>query len=403
MSDERKLCTQCIGDGPLKVWLEVNGSEAECNFDPDHGWDKCATIEAFAEEADRWFRDNYQTGVDTMTADPDPDRDSVIYSTEGEPFEYIFANELEASEDVLNAVIAQLPDVSDHDIMQGADPFYADASNFESIEAARTREKADQDEYWFANRYAFEWEDLCKQVQFSARFFGIKERLDELFGKPEEYGEGPVKPLYDLPAGQAVFRARVLNDELTEQAIEADPPACLGPPPVNRTKSGRMNVELIPAFYGAFSWETAVAELRPGIGDTIAVGEFVTRAPIRVFDFTVFDRRAEDRTQFFDHSRYDFIMQMQGEISKPVRPHERQREYIATQIVAEYLRTYFGCDAVIYRSSMQRGEGAEKRNIVILNREAFVGARDPSVLSYVGWFLREITDVRYAIIDGRIL
>src|SRR5207244_3767181 len=61
---------------------------------------------------------------------------------------------------------------------------------------------------WY--RYAFEWEDFCKQVQFSARFFGIKERLDELFGKPDEYGGGPVKPLYDLPVGQAVFRARLL-------------------------------------------------------------------------------------------------------------------------------------------------------------------------------------------------
>jgi hypothetical protein len=45
---------------------------------------------------------------------------------------------------------------------------------------------------------------------------------------------------------------------------------------------------------------------------------------------------------------------MQDEISRPVRPHERQREYIATQIVAEYLKSYFGCDAVIYKSSMQR-------------------------------------------------
>ena len=177
---------------------------------------------------------------------------------------------------------------------------------------------------------------------------------------------------------------------------------CLGAPPVNRTQSGRMNVELIPAFYAAFSRETAVAELRPGIGDLIAVGEFVTRLPLRVFDFTVFDRRAEDRHRFFDHSRYDFITQMHAEISKPVRPHERQREYIATQIVAEYLRSYFACDAVIYNSSMQRDEGTEKRNIVVLNRETFVGADDPNILSYVDWSLKEIRDVRYTIIDGDI-
>jgi hypothetical protein len=124
--------------------------------------------------------------------------------------------------------------------------------------------------------------------------------------------------------------------------------------------------------------------------------------PLRVFDFTVFDRRAEDWTRFFHHSRYDFITQMQAEISKPVRPHERQREYIATQIVAEYLRSYFDCDAVIYHSSMQRDEGIEKRNIVVLHRETFVGAEDPCVLSYVNWSLKAIRDVTYSTIDVNI-
>jgi len=207
MPDERKLCTECIDDGSLKERLQEAGTEGACDFDPGHDSNQCMTVDEFAEEADRWFRENYQPGADTMEADPDPDRDRVFYGTEGEPYEDIFSNELGASDEVLKAVINALPDVTDHEIMQGADPFYTDATNFEPIEVARAREQADQDEYWFANRYAFEWEDFCKQVQFSGRFFGIKERLDELFGKKDEYGEGPVKPLYDLPAGQAVFRA----------------------------------------------------------------------------------------------------------------------------------------------------------------------------------------------------
>jgi hypothetical protein len=51
---------------------------------------------------------------------------------------------------------------------------------------------------------------------------------------------------------------------------------------------------------------------------------------------------------------------------------------------------------------MQRDEGAEKRNIVVLHRETFVGAEDPSVLSYVDWSLKEVRDVRYTIIDDEI-
>jgi RES domain len=156
----------------------------------------------------------------------------------------------------------------------------------------------------------------------------------------------------------------------------------------------------VPVFYAALARSTAVAELRPGIGDSIAIGRFTTRVPLKVFDFTVFDQRAADRTRLYDHVRYDFITQMQDEISRPVRPHERQREYIATQIVAEYLKSYFGCDAVIYKSSMQRDGAEDNRNIVILHRETFVGTADPSVISYVDWSLQDVVDMRYSTVDG---
>lgn len=400
MTDDRKLCSRCIQEGPLRDWLESAGVEGDCDFDPEHTAVPCVSVDEFAEHADSWFQENYQPGGPTSEIDPDPESDRIYHGTEGQPYEEIFSEELGSSDKVLRAVLDALPDVSDHDISQGAEPFYTDAHNFESIEAARAREKADQDEYWFANRYAFEWEDFCAQVQFSSRFFGIKERLDGLFGQPEEYGEGPVKPLYELAAGQVLFRARLMDGDLTEEALQANGAALLGPPPTARTQAGRLNVEFIPVFYAAFARSTAVAELRPGIGDSIAIGRFRTRVPLKVFDFTVFDHRAADRRHYYDHSRYDFITQMQDEISRPVRPHERQREYIATQIVAEYLKTHFGCDAVIYKSSMQRDDAEDNRNIVILHRETFVGTEDPGVISYVDWSLQDVIDVRYSTVDG---
>jgi RES domain len=209
-----------------------------------------------------------------------------------------------------------------------------------------------------------------------------------------------MKPLYDLAPDQTLFRARLMNDELTAEALEANGGTLLGAPPSNRTQGGRMNVEFIPVFYATFARSTAVAELRPGIGNSIAIGRFRTRVPLKVFDFTVFEQRAADRKHFYDHSRYDFITQMQDEISRPVRPHERQREYIATQIVAEYLKSFFGCDAVIYKSSMQRDDTEDNRNIVILHRDTFVGTEDPNAVSYVDWSLQEVVDVRYSTVDG---
>jgi len=88
---------------------------------------------------------------------------------------------------------------------------------------------------------------------------------------------------------------------------------------------------------------------------------------------------------------------MEDEISKPVQPFDRQREYIATQIVAEYLRDYFKCDAVIYRSSMMKGDKADNRNIVLLNKgatQAFVGT-PTAPLAYASFEAKEVHNVVY--------
>jgi len=398
--DERKICLQCIQEGPLQDWLGEAGCEGDCDFDESHNSLPCVIVDEFAEEADRWFRENYQPGAETFEADPDPESDSIYHGTEGQSYEEIFAEELGSSRAVLRAVLDALPDADHYEIAQGGERFYTDAYNFEPIAAARAREKADQDEYWFSNRYTFEWKQFCEQVESSSRFFGIKERLDALFGRPEEYGEGPVRPAYELPPGHVIFRARLMDGDLTEEALQANGAALLGAPPPARTQGGRMNVEFIPVFYAAFARSTAIAELRPGIGDSLAIGRFTTRVPLKVFDFTVFDRRAADRMRAHDHVRYDFVTQLQDEISRPVRPRERQREYIATQIVAEYLKSYFGCDAVIYKSSMQRDGAEDNRNIVILHRDLFVGTADPCVVSYADWSLLEVIDVRYTTVDG---
>lgn len=54
---------------------------------------------------------------------------------------HIFSDELGSSVHVLRAVLDALPDASHYDIMQGAEPYYTDARNFEPIEAARARKR----------------------------------------------------------------------------------------------------------------------------------------------------------------------------------------------------------------------------------------------------------------------
>jgi hypothetical protein len=136
-----------------------------------------------------------------------------------------------------------------------------------------------------------------------------------------------------------------------------------------------------------------VAELRPGIGEEVAIGEFVLQFDVKVFDFTVFSR-APHESDNYGQTRYDFIKQMEEQISRRVLPYEKQRQYIPTQIVAEYLKEYFGCEAVIYRSSVASGLTIENTNIVILPRaETFVG--DTALLKYQNFHVMAVQDVSY--------
>jgi RES domain len=400
-NDEQSLCAKCTSNPLFAKWIEDNGSDGVCDFDKSHGRSNAVvTVEAFAEEVDRYFRDRYQHGEEYIYATGSSDNPS--FDTHGEPYQDILGNDLECDEDVFNAVMASLPDCSHRDISKGAEPFYDDCANYELIADANKRSRADEEEFWYQNRFAFQWEDFCKTVQFQRRFFKTKELLDDLFGKPSEYREGPVRPLYELKAGQAVFRARVLDDGFSRHQLRDNPAAELSAPPKDKARAGRMNVEYIPAFYAAFSEETAVAEMRPSIGDRVAVGEFALQRDITVLDFTVFSRLAHDKQkEAYFHTRYDFIRQMEGEISKPILPFEKQREYLATQIVAEYLREYFECDAVIYKSSLIRSGDADNRNIVIFDKGSkFVG--QGQMLSLSDHHIAHVQDVAYRTVSGPV-
>lgn len=390
-----KLCTKCIGRRRYVRWIQANGKKGQCDFDASHGrLRKAVSVASFAEEVDGWFRENYQKGEEYAYFSQHSDNPS--YTTHGDPYKEILSWELECDEPVLDAIAENLPDESQRAIQKGAEAFYDDSANYESTASVERRSREEEEYYWYQRRFSLQWNEFCDLVQYKNRFFNIKRKLDKLFGKPAEYNAGDIKPIYILKAGQPIFRARLLDDQFTEDVLMRDPAKELGAPPVNATRAGRMNVEFIPVFYGAFSEQTAIAEIRPSIGDHVAVGQFTLLRDLNVFDFTAFSRaRGSGHSEIYAHTRYEFVTQLEDEISKPILPFEKQKEYIATQIVAEYLREFFKCDAVIYQSSMHKGkDGIDNRNIVILNRGAsFVGTGEGHVLSIARPVVKEVTDV----------
>ena len=66
MADDRNLCARCIQEGPLRDWLEETGADGDCGFVAAHISVPCLSVDAFAEQANHWFQENYQPGGPTI-------------------------------------------------------------------------------------------------------------------------------------------------------------------------------------------------------------------------------------------------------------------------------------------------------------------------------------------------
>ena len=398
-SADKNVCTECIGNEFFSKWIAENGEAGTCDYDESHRDENSViSLEELAEYVDQYFRANYCQGAEYRYGTPDSDNPS--YANYGEPYKDILENDLECSQTLIEELSSYLPDDDGRD---GGETFYDDCMEYESLSDAQKREEAEWEDHWYEDRFAYPWYEFCDTVKYKRRFFRTIELLNALFGKAEEYESGTVRPIYQVMQGAILHRARLLDNTFTEAMLNENPAINLSAPPRDKTKAGRMNVEFIPVFYASFSPETALAEMRPSIGDSLAIGEYRLTRPIKVFDFTAFDSLEyiqelsnEERARAYAHTRYDFIQHVQDEISKPVTQHQKQLEYIPTQIIAEYLSEHFGCDAIIYKSSIFRQRNATARNIVLFNKGGdFVGAAN-SILDYIGHKIKRISDVTYA-------
>lgn len=401
-TEEMHVCPKCVMSKRFQKWIRATGKRGQCDIVEDHGdRSRVVAIRNFAKHVDEIFRKEYQLGGEDSFYAGVSDR--LSYAQRGSSLLDIISNELLCDDALAETIIDRLPDVSPRDIAQGAEPFYDSTANYEKIADVEARNRAESEEYWYFLRFSLQWDDFCERVKYESRFFSAKELLDKLFGKPSEYeGDGPVNPVYLLKAPLNIYRARVLDASFTENILKADPAKEVGAPPRDKATAGRMNVEFIPAFYGAFSEQTAVAETRPDIGEEVAIGEFILQKDIKVFDFTVFTlSEAEDKTLSYAHTRYDFIDQLEREMSRQIRSHEKRRDYIPTQIAAEYLNQYFDFDAIIYHSAVVSGRSREHRNIVFLPRADFFVGGGEEILKFSRFQILQVEDVNYTLSDIR--
>jgi len=191
------------------------------------------------------------------------------------------------------------------------------------------------------------WEDFTNEIRTRNRYFPSKKihlkTLAQLLSSQE----------HRLAEGTALFRARIC-----ENRTKAYPRKKMGKPPVHisATQSGRANPIGIPYLYVASDTHTAIAEVRPNVGDLVTVGTFITNDELVVLDLR--SPRITDPFRWGNNLRFItqyivFLRRLGAELSKTVSRTQAEVDYIPLQYLCEFIRKrkYQG---VMYGSSVAK-------------------------------------------------
>ncbi|MEZ8604623.1 RES domain-containing protein [Vibrio splendidus] len=119
-----------------------------------------------------------------------------------------------------------------------------------------------------------------------------------------------------------------------------------------------------------------MSEVRPFVGSYVVVGKFEIIRPLKLIDISALrDIRAYGSLFDSDFYRAEqqaiFLETLSSQISRPVRPHEAEMEYLTTQLVAEYLGVKW--DGIIFSSSQTV---TPSKNIVLFQKASKVATID---------------------------
>lgn len=162
-----------------------------------------------------------------------------------------------------------------------------------------------------------------------------------------------------IPESFECYRARVIDANL-KRGVDYDlEEASIGPAGIKNSESGRMNPEGITYFYVAEDRETALKESRLRGNDRVLVGRFVLLRDLRVIDWTrenIYEKAVDIFSPKYSPTMavyQDFLKQFATQVAKP-NELGRDIEYVATQLVAEFVRGK-GYDGIKYDSSVGNG------------------------------------------------
>ena len=375
--ETKRICAWCVGNPWLTAQVEHRGNLGSCTYCYENR--RTVLLETLADWTHQVISAHF-----VLTPDHPTEPDDFITIALGLDWERdglspaeIVAQEAGLDETIANDVIQLLSDVySFGAVREGEeDPYDNYDTRYEAVDP-------NPETFWKL------WDRVPNEIQHRARFFNVDaERvLDDIFGDlatlSTKDGTPVIRTLGSLDQDTFIWRARTaLSKEKAESILES-PAQELGPPPAEHAAAGRMNPEGIPVFYGAMNLTTCIAEVRPPVGSYVVAGKFKLLKEVRVLDMDLLQEVYAEPNYFDPHysdlsNRIAFLKQLVNELGRPVMPGDEAREYLATQIVAEYLanKTDPRLDGILFRSSQmnfqdQYGpeqERVDDRNVVLFN------------------------------------
>jgi hypothetical protein len=331
-----------------------------------------------ANKIDEAIREYYSPAEET--AHFMAESDNPQYWPDGESTEDIIQEIAGVEPEIATAVGEYLSSAEEWKVRDGDDPYY-DGTPLEHVPP-------------YPDEFMGIWLQFEGRLKHEVRFFDEKGKhlLDELFADLPTLGAG--KAIVTLEPGaefSTLYRARIVDHLSDAEAFIRNPAQKIGPPPPPLARAGRMNPVGVPVFYGAFSEEVAVAEVRPPVGAVVAVGKFSLLRPVRLLDVSFLPFAYHGESIFspsYDRLRNKvvFLEKFHHHISRPVLPSDEALEYLPTQAVAAYVANVMGLNGVIYGSTQIGAEPDRRRqvdraqcNVALFGEAARVEGAEPQL------------------------
>ncbi len=352
---EKFICYDCVGEDYLKSIIKNNDFVVKCSYCDN---DEVAGILLldFVDKIDSAFKQHY------IKSPENPPENWSPYQLKNFDWQQ---NGMPVIEAIMEAGIIEEEiaiDVQELLVDRHYDHTASELGESSEFESGSSYEIKNHDDF----EWQMQWANFEHVLKTSTRFFNKdnEELLKSIFEEIETLHTHKRKPVVSNigPENKIthLYRARSFQSDYKLKSALEFPDNELGPPPSELATAGRMNSRGISVFYGSLNSKTALAEIRPPVGCKVAIARFELKRTLKVLDLSAL-KLTHVKGSIFDEnyahqiSRTMFLIKLSQRLTRPVMPDDEHTEYLATQVVAEFLASELKFDGIIFPSAQSDG------------------------------------------------